>query len=320
MGTMTGTDRTWLVLLRDISHAVRVSGEPRIVASLVFDMGTGVVLSSAIAALEEEVLEKVCQFALTKPAGGLAPRPPDRILCNPRLAQPLKAQIRKLKMPAPTPPISEVSPVHEAEDVFDSFVGHLAGRSSATEIAQPSDWQLLFDQVLHFYRREIWTRWADDVPLLLEVTLGGHEKAFTGVILGHERIQYGVVLCPGTDLPAGLRGEPFEDGPTMPARTLLLNFDPPQEAPEEFALKADRYGWPPNSELIPVFLMVDGREPGEPGMDDVRMLTVALTAMIAHDAIGPVVVKDGPPVTSGTSSLFEGESASFTIRQLPLPE
>jgi hypothetical protein len=78
----------------------------------------------------------------------------------------------------------------------------------------------------------------------------------------------------------GCETSPFEDGPTMPARSLLLNFDPPPEVPEEFALKADRYGWPRISELIPVFLMVDGREPGQSGVDDVRALTVALTAMI----------------------------------------
>jgi hypothetical protein len=43
MAVVTVTARTWLVLLRDISHAVRIPDEPRIVASLVFDMETGVV-------------------------------------------------------------------------------------------------------------------------------------------------------------------------------------------------------------------------------------------------------------------------------------
>jgi hypothetical protein len=47
MVSVTARDRTWLVLLRDISHAVRIPGEPTIVASLVFDMGTAVVLAFA---------------------------------------------------------------------------------------------------------------------------------------------------------------------------------------------------------------------------------------------------------------------------------
>ena len=45
MAVVTVTARTWLVLLRDISHAVRIPDEPRIVASLVLDMETGVVLA-----------------------------------------------------------------------------------------------------------------------------------------------------------------------------------------------------------------------------------------------------------------------------------
>jgi hypothetical protein len=40
---------------------------------------------------------------------------------------------------APLPPISEVPTVHEAEDIFDSFVGHMAGRRDAEESAAPRD-------------------------------------------------------------------------------------------------------------------------------------------------------------------------------------
>jgi Arc/MetJ family transcription regulator len=87
MAGMTDTDRRWLVLLRDISHAVRIPGETRIVVSLVFDMSTGVVLATAVAANEPKALSQACQTALTRPAGGLAPRRPDQVLCSPGLVR-----------------------------------------------------------------------------------------------------------------------------------------------------------------------------------------------------------------------------------------
>ena len=138
MAVVTVTTRTWLVLLRDISHAVHIPDEPRIVASLVFDMDTGVVLASAVAGHEERVLQQACEMALLRPAGGLTPLRPDHVLCNPGLASLLKAGLGKLSQAAPLPPISEVPTVHEAEDIFDSFVGHMAGRRDAEEIAAPA--------------------------------------------------------------------------------------------------------------------------------------------------------------------------------------
>ena len=93
----------------------------------------------------------------------------------------------------------------------------------------------------------------------------------------------------------------------MPAGTLMLNFDPSEDVPAEFVMKASRYGWPAASELVPVFLTVDGTEPGEPGRDEVRVLAVALAALLEHDAAGPTLVEVGPKVTSGKLELAEGE-------------
>ena len=317
MGVVTVTTRTWLVLLRDISHAVRIPDEPTIVASLVFDMETGAVLASAVAGRKEDVLQKACEMALLRPAGGLAPRSPDHIVCNPGLASLLEAQLAKMSEAATLPPISEVPVVQEAEDIFDSFVGHLAGRRNAEEFAAPADWQLLFDHVLRFYERKVWNRWADDVDLLIEVVIGPSRRTYATVVLGHEGIQHGVVLYPGTGPPAGLREGDSTRPPTMPKGTLMLNFDPPEDVPAEFVMKADRYGWPTTSELVPIFLTVDGTEPGEPGRDDVKVLAVSLAALLQHDSAGPTLVEVGPIVTSGKLELAEGESASFCIRQLP---
>jgi hypothetical protein len=320
MVSVTARDRTWLVLLRDISHAVRIPDEPTIVASLVFDMGTAVVLASAVAASDAQALEQACTMALERPAGGLAPVQPDRVLCSPGLGRLLDELLAGLWRGATPQPAVEVEAVHEAEDIFDSFVGHLAGRRSPREFAKPSDWQLFFEQALRFYRRQVWTRWADDVDLTIELGLGDDLRAFTAVVLGHEGIQYGVVLHPGDDPSARFGSGRAKAPPAMPAGTLMCSLDPPSDVPAEFSMKANRYGWPPEADLVPVFLTVDGREPGEPGRDDVRLLTVALGAMVEHDSSGPVLVERGPKVTDGTFLLADGESASFRIRQLPRRE
>ncbi|MDA8039650.1 MAG: hypothetical protein M0Z69_10925 [Actinomycetota bacterium] len=317
---MTLPARTWLVLLRDISHAVHIPDEPAIVASLVFDMDTGVVLAASVAATDEQVLEQVCEMALTRPAGDLPPGGPERVLCGPGLVSSLKASLRRLTRPAPLPPVTEVPPVHETEDVFDSFVGHMAGRRDPEEFAGPDDWQLLFDHVLAFYRRQVWARWADDIDLLIEVETGGNVRSFAAVVLGHEGIQHGVVLYPGTGTPTGLRSGPGEHVQSLPAGTLMLNLDPPDELPEEFANKAARYGWPADAELVPLFLTVDGRQPGEPGRDDVQVLAIALAALLEHDATGPVLVGDRPRVTTGELPVASGETAAFTVRVLPRAE
>ena len=155
------------------------------------------------------------------------------------------------------------------------------------------------------------------MDLLVEVMIGPRSRRYAAVVLGHEGIQHGVVLYPGTGPPAGLREGDSARPPTMPAGTLMLNFDPSEDVPAEFVMKASRYGWPAASELVPVFLTVDGTEPGEPGRDEVRVLAVALAALLEHDAAGPTLVEVGPKVTSGKLELAEGEPASFSIRQLP---
>jgi len=316
---MTADDRTWLVLLRDISHAVRIPDEPRIVASLIFDIETGVVLASRVAADEEAVLAEVCEMALTQPAGGLVPSHPGHVSCSTGLATRLTAVLRKLTT-GDLPEIEEVECVHEAEDVFDSFVAHLAGRQDPKEYAEPSDWQLLFEQVLAFYDRQPWARWADDVDLLVDVRAGTRRTSYVAIVLGNADVEYGLVLYRGKTPPAGLRGpRPARPMPT-PRGTLMLTFDAPEEVPPEFVGKALRYGWPQGSALVPVILSVDEDRSGEPSRDDVRALTVALAAVIEHDGRGPVLVETTPRVSAGAITLARGGETGFTIRQLPPAE
>jgi hypothetical protein len=51
---MVDTDRTWLVLVRDVSHAISVSGHAELRAALVLDVATGLVRGVAVAPSEPQ--------------------------------------------------------------------------------------------------------------------------------------------------------------------------------------------------------------------------------------------------------------------------
>jgi hypothetical protein len=309
---------TWLVLLRDISHAAHVQGEPRIVASLVFDMASGLVLGNAAAGTDDEALARACHSALTKPAGSSQPRRPDKILCAANLITPLARALRRLKVPARVP-IIEAPQIDEAEDVFDSFVGHMAGRRQPNDFADPEDWRRLIDQALHFYRREPWERFTDEVDLAVGICIDDETASYTAVILGNAGVQRGLVLYPGTAVPTGLRD--LEPGCPVPivSGTFMFTLDSRDEPPPELITKSIRYGWPPDVDVVPVFLILDGDEPSELGRVDVLRLTVAIAAICGHDARGPVLLNAPTEALRGRLTLADDAAVSFTIRQLPLP-
>jgi hypothetical protein len=316
MATVTKANRDWLVLLRDVSRSVRVQGEPRIVACLVLDVDSGGVLGHAVAATDDEAITQACHTALKKPARPFQPGPPDAVLCSAGLAGRLTRELGRSKSATSLPPITEVGQVHEAEDIFDSFVGHMAGRRQPDEFPAPEDWQLLFVEALNFYRREPWRRLTDEIDLAVDTTIGDDVRDYTAIVLGSEGIQHGLVLYPGSGA-AGLRQvEPGTRVPMLPG-TLLFTLDPPDGPPEELVGKAHRYGWPPDSELVPVFFTVDGDGPGELGRSDVQRLTVATAAVTRHDARGPVLVRAPDETLDGIVVLAGATSASFRIRQLP---
>lgn len=81
----------------------------------------------------------------------------------------------------------------------------------------------------------------------------------------------------------------------VPAGTLLFTFDPPDKPPLELVAKARRYGWPLHTDVVPVSLRLGSeRDGGDPVRLDVQRLTVALAAVTAHDARGPVLAVRPP--------------------------
>lgn len=308
---------TWLVLSRDISDSVRVDGEPYVRAGMVLDMETGLVRGVAASTTESDAVAQAFKMGLTKPAGGLPPGPPDEVLCTPEL----EGQIIELLLPLVDgdrlPPVRPIEPPAEAEDIFDSFVGHMSGRLQPTEPPSRSDLALLYARALDFYLAAPWTRWHDGIVLALQTSIESTDGGWAAVVMGNSGIQHGLVVYPGGQIPAGL--DDWEPGlpVPMPPGTVSLMLDPPSDLPSDLRNKAFRYGWPPDAELVPVVLRLGREGGGDPGEADAQLLAVALAAVTAHDTRGPVAVGSAHQATDGEIVLGNGRTASFSIAQKP---
>ncbi|MDQ2724363.1 MAG: hypothetical protein M3Y36_02545 [Actinomycetota bacterium] len=311
---MAAKDRTWIVMLRDVSLAVRVSGEPVVMASLVLDMGTGLALGNGSATTGRAALAQALGTALTRPAGSLPPARPDLVLCVPEHVATIEAELAALDVAGPTPPITGVEPVAEAEDIFDSLIGHLSGRIQPEQLPTPADWHVLFAHALRYQREQPWTRWSDAAHLAVTVTVGEVPSTYVATVIGAEGVQRGLILHPGTALPAGLDGTPGIAA-AVRAGTLMFFLDPPSEAPPGFAAKAARYGWPDDAELIPSWVASGPDGPEDVSSNDVERIGVAIAAVLSHDGRGPMVVDATTDTTTGEVDLAGDQRASFSVHQ-----
>lgn len=316
MAAVADGEGTWLVLVRDVSHAVRVRGQNHLNAAMVLHMGTGLVRGVRVGATTGEALAEALTTALHQPAGPLPPGLPAAVLSGPGLGNAVAVALSQSAGEPVLPDVTEVEPPPEAEDIFDSFIGHMAGRAQPEDLPGPGDWAMLYARALDFYRAEPWVRWHDGIDLALEITVAGATGRHAGVVMGNAGLQHGLVLYPGESAPAGLEDwEPGQPVP-VPAGTLLCTLDPPHEPPLELVAKARRYGWPLDAELVPVFLRVGpDEEGGDPGRLDVQRLTVALAAVTSHDSRGPVLADPASEATTGTVALSDGTRAGFSVHQ-----
>ena len=193
MPHVTTTRPTWIVLTRDVSHAVRIATDPVVVASLVLDADTGLARGMSVASSGPAARAQAMQQALTRPAGTLPPGTPKRVLCGIGDADAITDELAAL-LGAP-PAVSEVVSV-ESEDIFDSFVGHMAGRRQPATFATPDDWAQLVAAGREYWQVQPWRRWADDQHLDLVVRVAGVATRYVAIVLGQEGIQRGLVLIP----------------------------------------------------------------------------------------------------------------------------
>jgi len=306
--------RTWMVLLRDVSHAVHVAGEDRIMAALVLHAETGLVLGVSISGTAAGALAGAFEAALTNQAADLPPAPPARVVSLVEVAPEVRKAITAASFGSPE--LIEAGSFGEAEDIFDSLMGHMAGRAQPIEPPSTEDWSLLVEQALAFLRAEPWARWSDVVPLGLQLTVEGAVADYVAIVMGNAGVQRGLALYPGVTLPPGLRSPGPGPAPgATPSGTLLRMLDRPGETPDGFADKALRYGWPADAAYLPTFVGVGPDGPSDLADADAQRLNVALGAVVALDSRGPVLAEVAR--TTGRVALADGAHGDFVITQRP---
>src|ERR1700736_394372 len=185
---------TWLVMLRDVSDSVRVAGQRRVMAALALDADTGLARGFSMAASGRKALTEAFRAGRTRPAGLLPPGRPERILCSGAIVDDVSRTLAELFDQGAAPPVEEIVDAFEAEDIFDSFLGHMAGRNQPAELATSEDWAMFFEVSRRFPEAEPWTRWSDVNHLHLDLRLRSQETRYLALVLGNEGIQRGLVL------------------------------------------------------------------------------------------------------------------------------
>lgn len=306
-----------MVLARDVPATIRVRGADRLAAVMVLDADTGLVRGIAIDQTTGRALGQAIATALTQPAAELPAGTPDRVLCASGLTEPVRT-VLAAAAPIDRSVIVEVQPGPEAEDIFDSFLGHLAGRAQPDAFPTPADWQVLIEQAAGFRQAGPWTRWSDEQDLAVELHMPDGAAAYTAVVMGQAGIQHGLALYPGDQLPTGLREPgPAEHAPSPPLGTLLFTLDPPEDVPVELTGKAIRYGWPPEENLVPVFIAFTATGPAEIGRNDAQRLTAGITAVLALDRRGPTLAETASKPITGSITLGDQQPVGFTVQHRP---
>lgn len=304
---MSDVERTWMVLLRDVSHGVRVTGQDSVVASMVLHAETGLILGTFVGGTAQESLAGAFQAALTRPVAELQPAVPARLVFPMDVSGEVRRAVGTASLGSPE--LVEAASLIEAEDIFDSLVGHLSGRAQPNQPPTSEDWALLVGQTFVFLRAQPWLRWSDASHLALCLTVDGTTEQYVAIVMGNAGVQRGLALYAGTSLPRKLTTQKG----SVPGGTLLLFLDSEEEAPLEFARKARRYGWPAEEALLPTWVVGSPQGASDVSDLDAQRLQIALAAVLAVDAQGPILAGAETTPIPGEVGLSQGQVGRYAI-------
>jgi hypothetical protein len=292
---MTHAGPTWLLMIRDVSGSVVVDDQPRVVASLIVDADTGMVRGAAMAPSPEQACLDVVTAALERPIDPLPAEPPGRVVHPKDHAELVARVLEDAGLAGSAELITVAGPMGEAEEVFDSLLGHLGGRAQPDDPPAGDDWSHLYAEAARYTRAEPWRRWSDAEPFDLDVMTVDDTRRYLAVVLGQAGIQRGLAVHPQTAIPdwPGDLDDPDaldgldDDGDgavaaafAASAGALLLWLDAPADAPDDLRAKAERYGWPAELTLVPLPLTTGQAGPCDLDRVGAQHLTVALAAVL----------------------------------------
>jgi hypothetical protein len=126
-----------MVMSRDVSHAVPVADQPVVIAVMILDVDTGLIRGLSAAEDIRNALSQSVERALNKPAGSLPPGYPQRILATVGMGDLVAAELGRQPGLNLIPPVDEIVPGAEAEEIFDAFVESISG---LRQPADPLEW------------------------------------------------------------------------------------------------------------------------------------------------------------------------------------
>lgn len=304
-----------MVLVRDVSHAVQIADQPVVNLCVVFDVDTGLVLGITAQPTRRDACRTAFHSALTTRAvaAPFPPGPPARVLCTDADFNDVGDELVAMLGPgAPTPEV--IVPGREAEDIVDSFIGRLTGREQPVDPPEPADWQHLIDLTRAYAEAQPWADPSTQrLDLNLSLTVDGELTNYVPVILGHDRIQLGLVLYPGIEMPESVTSwKPGQDV-QMPDGTLMCYLEPPEETPRESVDKAVRYGWAPGAELFPIFASIVPNGLGDISRREARHLALATAAVLQHRS-----KPDAEYESTGTMAFPDGRYGEYSITSQPV--
>ena len=107
---------------RDVSDSIRVTDQPVAIAVMILDVDTGLIRGLSVAEDVPDALSEAVESARNKPAGSLPPGNPQRVLAAIGLRELVVAEFGRQPGLDSIPPIDEIVPSEEAEEIFDLFV------------------------------------------------------------------------------------------------------------------------------------------------------------------------------------------------------
>jgi hypothetical protein len=294
-------------MIRDVSASVVIEDHARVIASLILDADTGLVLAVSIGATDSEACAEAVGQALTQPASHQPPEPPATVVHHTDQAALVAEVLAGAGLATPPALVPVAGPLGEAEDIFDALLGHLAGRGQPDDAPTGGDWHNLYAQASRYCRAEPWHRWSDAEPFALEVRTPESAASYLAVVLGQAGIQRGLAVYPGTVTPETLADAYLRDGPAGMSGSLLFWLDAADEVPEDFVAKAKRYGWPDTSPYAPMPVTITDDRPSDLDRVGAQHLTVALAALVHIHG------RSGRRRVTGRVRLAEDAIGSFTI-------
>jgi hypothetical protein len=273
---------TWIVLERDVSDSITIRGQRSTHLAVVLDTDSGLMVNTTAGTAAGDVVRRALKSALTRPAEPLVKAIPERLVCPPSLIDLVRTAASTLSRLVDTTIVEGVE-MWDSEEVFDSLVGHMEGRSQPEDPPAVGDWKFLYGALADYVAAEPWHRWSDSDYFHTTLELDGDTIERFSIVLGAAGIQRGfnVVTDPkALEDAADAGGNPLEHL----EQSLIVHLDPWRETHGVLADKARRYGWPDDARLVPKILTVRGGEPADLSRTDARLLALAVRAVLDQNA------------------------------------